>query len=185
VALVAHLRDDAGGAGGLGQGAGLVQRVRERLLRVDVLAGVDRRHRDDGVRVVGRADGYGVDVVGLLVEHLAEILVAAGVGVIGEGLLAAFLVDVAQGDDVALEPCKLGDLCPAHPAAADAREVELSAGRRVPGPAERRARDDREAHGRRCCRRAAGGQEVAAGRLGGLPLLVVLETSTVAVVRHG
>ena len=53
VPLVAHLRHHAGRLRGLGQLAALVQRVRERLLAVDVLARADRRHRGDGVDVVG------------------------------------------------------------------------------------------------------------------------------------
>ena len=58
--------------------AAFVQRVRQRLLAVDVLAGADRGQRGHGVDVVGRADGDGVDVLRFLVEHDAEILVAPG-----------------------------------------------------------------------------------------------------------
>ena len=61
VPLVAHLGGDAGRARGLGQLAAFVERVRQRLLAVDVLARADRRHRRDGVDVVGRADRDGVD----------------------------------------------------------------------------------------------------------------------------
>jgi hypothetical protein len=57
-----------------------VQRVGERLLHVDVLAGPDCRHRGHGVDVVGRADHHRVDVPGLLVEQLAKILVSACAG---------------------------------------------------------------------------------------------------------
>ena len=76
VPLIAHLRGDAGRVRGLGQLAAFVQRVRERLLAIDVLAGANRGHRGHGVNVIGRADRDGVDVLRLLVEHLAKILVA-------------------------------------------------------------------------------------------------------------
>ena len=44
-------------------------RARQRLLDVDVLAELHRRHRDDGVVVIGRGDDHRVDVL-LLLEHL-------------------------------------------------------------------------------------------------------------------
>ena len=47
-------------------------RVGQRLLAVDVLAQADRHQRRDGVRVVGRGDDDGVEVLAL-VEHLAEV----------------------------------------------------------------------------------------------------------------
>jgi hypothetical protein len=70
VALVAHLGGDPGRPGGPGHRAAFVQRAGERLLAVHVLAAADRRHRGDGVDVVGRADRHRVDVPRLLVEHL-------------------------------------------------------------------------------------------------------------------
>ena len=75
-ALVAHLRGDLGLARRLGHGAGLVHRAGQRLLAIDVLAHLDGRHRHDGVGVVRRAHDHGVDVL-LLVQHLAEVLVAS------------------------------------------------------------------------------------------------------------
>ena len=104
-------------AGGLGQLAAFVERVRQRLLAVDVLAGPDRRHRGDGVDVIGRADGHGVDLLGLLVEHHAEILVAAR---LGKGLKragGALVVDVAQGDDVGADPADVAMSPPPMPPA--------------------------------------------------------------------
>ena len=86
VALIAHLRGDARRMRGLGQFAALVQRVRQRLLTINVLAGANGRHRCDGMNMIRRADGDGVDVLCLFVDELAKILVAAG---LRKGLKAA------------------------------------------------------------------------------------------------
>ena len=104
--LVAHLGDDLVLARGLGQRPRLGHRARQRLLHVDVLAELHRRHRDDGVGVVRRRDDDGVDVL-LLLEHHAEVLVADRVRERLEDLRRAAsaerglaLVHVAQRDDV-------------------------------------------------------------------------------------
>ena len=111
------------------------ERVRERLLAVDVLARADRGHRGDGVDVVGRADGDGVDVLGLLVEQLAEVLVAPGLGKGLEEPAARVVVDVAEGDDVRAVLGVGGDVAAAHAAGADPRDVDPLARRDdIPGP---------------------------------------------------
>ena len=68
-----------------------------------MLAGLDRGHRGDGVGVIGGADGTGVDVLGLLVEHHPEILVARGLGMGVEGAAGTLVVDIAQRDDIGAE----------------------------------------------------------------------------------
>jgi hypothetical protein len=72
-ALLAADRADALRSPGLvDHDAALAQHQRQRLLDVDVLAGPQRRHRHQGVPVVGRGDDDGVDV--LVVEHLSEVV---------------------------------------------------------------------------------------------------------------
>ena len=132
---------------GLGQLAAFVQRVRERLLAVDVLAGADGRHRRDGVNVVGRADRDGVDVFGFLVDHLAEIFVAPRLGKCAERPGGALVVDVAQGDDVGSEPGHGGDVASAHAAGADSADIDSLARRDEARPAQHVARDDHEVEG--------------------------------------
>ena len=85
VPLVAHLGGDLVFAGGLGEQPGLVDAMGERLLHVDVLAALDGRQGDHGMRVIGRGHDHGVDVL-LLVEHDAEIRVTLGPRILGEGL---------------------------------------------------------------------------------------------------
>ena len=71
--------------------AGFVDRVRQRLLAIDVLAHLASPSiAADGVRVVGRADGDRVDLVAHLVEHLAEVVELA----LALGNLAAFVFKV-------------------------------------------------------------------------------------------
>ncbi len=141
VPLVAHLGDDVHLLRGLGQHPGFLDRVGQRLLAVDVLAALHRRHGDDGVGMVGRGHGDRVQVL-LFVQHLAEVAVLGGLIILGL-LLGRVLrvlqqpghhlvVDVAEGDDV------LGadalDVAGAAAPGADAADVDGVAGRLVAPP---------------------------------------------------
>ncbi len=77
-ALVAHLRNDLLLDRGLTHDPRLVDRARQRLLAIDVLAQLHGRHRGHGMGVVGRGDQDRVDLAVHFVEHLAEIDVALG-----------------------------------------------------------------------------------------------------------
>ena len=90
-ALVAHLRGDARLPGDPGHGAGFRDVVGQRLLAVDVLAGLHREDRDVGVEVVRGGDEDGVDRL-LLLQHHPEVLVD-GARVVG-GLRAVGLFDL-------------------------------------------------------------------------------------------
>ena len=150
MALVAHLRLHFALPRGCHDPADLVNIVGQRLLAIDVLAGLQGGHRDYRVRVVGRGDDYRVDVF-LLVEHGAEILVDLGLRIGLEGLGCVCHIDVAKGHDV------LGlagaEIAAAHAAHADAGNVELVSrrlacraasgweqSRRLPLPRRRRRR---------------------------------------------
>ena len=88
--------------GHLGHQPGLVDRVRQRLLAEAVLAHPHGHQRGRGVGVVGRADGHRVDALAHLVEHLAEVGVALGLGKpLLAGVVQRAFVDVADGDHVA------------------------------------------------------------------------------------
>ena len=124
-------------------------RVGQRLLAVDVLAALDRRHRDDGVHVVGRADDDRVDVL-LLVEHLAEVLVPLRLG--------NFVEDLGGGVQSTSHSATMfsvshGRVVRPHAADADAGDVQLVARGGLVGalPAQHVPRDDRES------RRESGG----------------------------
>ena len=116
VTLVAHLGHDLVRARGLGQGAGLEDIMRDRLLDVDVLAAAHALHRDVGVGMVRRSDDDGVDVLAL-VEHDAEVGERVGLRELLDRPGAAPEVQVAQGDDVLVGAV-------AHVAAADAAEAD-------------------------------------------------------------
>ena len=75
--------------------------VRQRFLRVAMLAHFHRHRGGSGVSVVGSGDGAGVDAAAHLVEHHAEVGETLGFGVRIEHARAAAFVHVAQCDDVA------------------------------------------------------------------------------------
>ena len=95
---VAHLGDALGLLGRVDHRPALGDPVRQRLLAIDVLAGLAGEDGRDRVPVVGRGDDDGVDV--LAVEHLAEVArrrrASAGRRL---GPEAVGLVHVADGGD--------------------------------------------------------------------------------------
>ena len=98
VALVAELGHDLVLLGRLHQGPDLADGMGQRLLAIDVLAPLDRRHRRHRVGVVRRADDHRVDLVAHLLEHLAIVLVHLGLGELREDRRVATLrplIDVA------------------------------------------------------------------------------------------
>ena len=139
--LDAHLGDDAGFLRRLGQHAGFVNVMGERFLAEDVFAQLHRRHADHRVRVVGRSDEHGIDVL-LLLQHHAVVLVSRGVGKRIEGFRGVAVVHIAERDDVSRTAG--GQVVVAHAADADAGDVHLFARRRVARPAEHMARHDLE-----------------------------------------
>ena len=102
--LGADLDHALGLLGDLAELLPLVDRQGQRLLAVDVLARLHGVDADLGVPVVGRADDHGVDV--LAVEELAVVLVDVGLALADAlvvlGLLGVALVDVADGQEVAV-----------------------------------------------------------------------------------
>ena len=102
----------------------LVDRERQRLFAVDVLARPARGGGHGGVPVVGRADHDHVDVAA--VQQLAIVLVQGGLGAeVLDGLLADLAVHVADGHHVAEGRGVVGDHGPlvAHPDGPDAEAV--------------------------------------------------------------
>ena len=67
-----HLRHRAGFGRGFSDDAGFLHVVRQRLLAVDVLAGLQCRQSCVGVRVLARADDHGIDIPHVFIQ-LAEI----------------------------------------------------------------------------------------------------------------
>ena len=125
VALVPHLRDHLVGAGGLGEGTGLEDIMRDGLLDVDVLARAHAGHGDVGVRMVRGGDDDGVDVLALL-EHDAEVGEGFRLRELLDGPRAALQVEVAQGDDVLVGA--VADVASADAAEADGRDIQLRVG---------------------------------------------------------
>ena len=105
MSLVAHLRGDFVFAGEFGQDARLEDGVRQRFLAVNMFAQSDGHRCCGGVRVVRRRDGHSVDVIGFLVEHLAEVSILGRLRVAIVHVRSAAGINVAKGHDVlALAP---------------------------------------------------------------------------------
>ena len=129
-ALVAHLRGYLVLGGQFGQQTRFVDRVRQRFLAIDVLAGRNGVGRDDRVGVVGRSHHDRIGRFEHLVVHAAVIVVAFGRGVTLEDMLRVFPVDVAQADDVLA--FKALQYRSAATADADTQDIEFVAGRGMP-----------------------------------------------------
>ena len=126
-ALIAHLRGDLLGPGEVAEEAGLGDRLGQRLLAEAVLAEFHRHGGSDGVRVVGGADGDGVDLLPHLVDHHPEI----GVGFCPlKSLLAALEligIDVGHRHHLAMAG-SVGRIALPLAADADAAEADLLIG---------------------------------------------------------
>ena len=101
--------------------------MRKGLLDVEVLAGLEGPDALDGVLVVRRGDGDGVDI--LIFEHLADVGVALGAGDVLHALGDDLGVDVAEGDDAdALDLLELLDVFLTAAAEADDGDAEVTVG---------------------------------------------------------
>jgi hypothetical protein len=105
-------------------------------LTQQTLPALQGRQRDHGVAVVWRAAIHRVDPVRLDLQHLAEILVAPGLGPAIVGLLRVDVIQIAEGDDLKTLLLAGLHLAEAHAADADGGQVDLLAGRRLAGAAE-------------------------------------------------
>src|SRR5689334_2572289 len=80
------------------------------------------------MNVIRRADGDGVDALAHLVEQLAIIDELLGLGIEGRRLGQTLLIDVADGNDIAV-PRGLRGITAALAVDADAGETDLLVGR--------------------------------------------------------
>jgi len=114
------------------------------FLDIDVLARANRGHRGNGVGMVRSANGNRIDVLGLLVEHFAEVFVALRVRMRVERSRAPLIVNIAERDVIPAELRDRGNVAASHPSAADTCHVDLLAGREESGPAQHMPRNNRE-----------------------------------------
>ena len=97
----------------------------QRFLTIYMLAQGDGSGCDNGVSMVGSGYHHGVDALAYLVEHLAPVLVALGVGKVVEGLHGIAPVYIAEGYDILR--LEVFHVAAPHSAHADAGDVELVA----------------------------------------------------------
>src|SRR5262249_50246792 len=103
----------------------------EWLLAVNVLAELHRGQTDRSMHVIGSANHDSVNLAVQRVEELAIVTKALGLGILFECFGCPTIVDVAECDDI-LAGNSLEIFKPLA-AAADDREIQLVAVRRVPG----------------------------------------------------
>ncbi len=109
----------------------LPQRARQRLLAVDVLACLQRRHRDHAVRVIRCGNRDRVDPA-LALEHLPIILVAFSAWISGKRAIGLLPVYIAQRNEIlAAHPV---DVVPSHSSHPDTPDVERIAWSAISAP---------------------------------------------------
>jgi hypothetical protein len=121
--LVAHLRHHLRLLRHLAHQARFPDRMRQRLLTINVLAQSHRHHRGVGVMMIRRAHGDRLDLLHLL-EHLSVVAKQPRPRKFRAALLQPFPVHVAQRHDVlARTPANVRRCLPAR---ANGRDVQLS-----------------------------------------------------------
>ena len=129
-ALVAHLGDYFITFGGVCEQSGFKDVVGEGFLRVDVLAQLHSRQCGDGMDVVRRGYGAGVDVLFLFFQHFPEVLVVFCFWEALSGFGRAAVVHVAKRDDVHFRAGgEFFQVASPFAADADACDVQFIAGR--------------------------------------------------------
>ena len=123
VPLIAHLRHHARVMRGLRQRAALVERMREGLLAIHMLARPNGGHRGEGMNMIGRADRDGIDVRRLLVEQAAKILVSPRLGKRAKRSGRPHVVNVAQRDDIGPIPRMRCNIAAPHAPGTDSGEI--------------------------------------------------------------
>ena len=96
--LRAHLRDAIFLFGNLSDAPRLGNRVRQRLLTIDVAPALQSRHRGHGMNGIGRAYDDCVKIIAL--QHFSKITIARSFGKFLPGRGQQAGIDIAQGDDV-------------------------------------------------------------------------------------
>ena len=126
--------------GRLGHQSGFPNRMRQRLLAIDMLAHPHGRHRRVAMSMVGRGNGDRVEVL-LLLQHHAKIAIQPGLRIehrlVAVPLRPASIVHVAQGHNCAPGASHAADLASALAPDADTPHVDPVVGPEYPAGNER------------------------------------------------
>ena len=144
MACVPHLCNQSGLFGRTRHQAGFLDTVSHRLFHVNMPARPQRSQRDRRMHVVGSTDRNGIDVAAFFQKH-AIVLENLCVGKFLERANGVFPVDVAQRDDILLQPAHRPHQAAALATHADSRDVQFFTRSGVPRPAQRAARNDLKA----------------------------------------
>ena len=149
VALIAHLADDLIIVRGFFQRSDLPDVVGERLFHIDVFSRLHRGHGRGKVRVIGRGNHHGVDLLAHFIEHDAQILEALGFRILLIGFRRGLIAHIAQSDDIFIRTGLHINAAP--PADAIRGDINFRVGR-LAGPANTEARQKKgRSRGRRRC----------------------------------
>ena len=105
MALIAKLCDDIVFTRDLLQIANLSDAMRQRLLAVDVFAALHCRLGNYRVRVIGRSNHHGVQLLVVDIEHFTEIAIFLGLRKVGQRFCGSIEIDVTHGDHVFVLQC--------------------------------------------------------------------------------
>lgn len=122
-ALIAHLRREILFLRQLPHGPRFVDRLRERFLAKTMFAQPHRADRGAAVVMVRSRNRNGVDILVYFFEHLPVVAKQFGIGELLSFLVQRVLIDIAQGDDIAVLAGG-GAIAVAFAADADARHVD-------------------------------------------------------------
>jgi hypothetical protein len=98
--------------------------------------------------MVGCADRHGIDMLRLLVQHLAKVFVPPRLGKCPKRTGGTLFIDVAQGHDVRAQSGHGGDVAPTHAPDADSRHIDAFARCEEADPSQHVAGTDGECQGR-------------------------------------
>ena len=129
--LDAHLRDDLRLARGGGNLPGFVNRVRQRLLAVNVLAALNGRHADGGVHVVRGGNAHGVDRLVDLIQQFSPIGECLRTGKASGGPIPIAFVNIADGNHIDRPTGEGADVATTLTADPNRGQVQLLARRRM------------------------------------------------------
>jgi hypothetical protein len=130
VALVSELSNHIVTFCGRHQCTYFVHIVCKWLLAVHMLAMLHGFHGDHCMRMVGRADYHGINIVLELVQHHAEVFVSLRVGILVELVLGVLLINIAEGDQCGAFGHHRVDISTTLAADPDAGEAYLAEGSR-------------------------------------------------------
>ena len=100
--------------------------TRKRLLAIDVLAALHRRHRGHCMRMIGRGNEHRLNVLVHGIQHPSEVFEWFGIGSLLKNIAGSSLVHVTEGHDFPSAPGEIVEIAAALAADSDAGQFEFA-----------------------------------------------------------